>query len=126
MVGAPGSATRTQGVWVTGDQTIDWVLEPQGKHVTRSPDERLHIHVRAYWHAGGAFQLAALTLAALDGTKQDATVECQEAPKQNAITAYKSPYSHSFANLRKYDSGVHRIELFLGFRRHGIQPEPHR
>ncbi|WP_405731173.1 hypothetical protein OG607_32880 [Streptomyces sp. NBC_01537] len=109
---------------MTGDQTIDWAVKPEGKYVTRSPDERLHVDVRLYWHAGGVFQLAALTRAALKYAGQDIKVKCRALPRQDRITAYKSQYNHSFANLHEYDSGVSRIDQFLGFRRQSKQPKP--
>lgn len=123
------SQSRTQDVWVTGDQTIDWVLKPEGRYITRNPEERLHGDVKLYWHAGGAFQLASLTQAAMlhdgQGIPQVTPSPQDEVwPRQDKLTAYRSRFSHSFALMNSYESGICRIEQFFGFRHHGGQPRP--
>ncbi|WP_158754738.1 hypothetical protein [Streptomyces sp. NRRL F-2580] len=115
----------SQKIWVTGDQTIDWALMPDGRYTTRSADDRLHVAMKLYWHAGGAFQLASLSKAALHYARQGTarTVRPALSLKQRDITAYGSSYNHSFSVLRDY-GGVKRVEQFLGFRGHNTQVEP--
>ncbi|CAM5567687.1 hypothetical protein STANM309S_02729 [Streptomyces tanashiensis] len=112
----------SQKIWVTGDQTIDWVLIPEGRYITRSADDRLHVAMKLYWHAGGAFQLASLSRAALRyaGQRTVRSVRPALSLNQRDITAYGSSYNHSFSVLRDY-GGVKRVEQFLGFRSHNTQ-----
>jgi hypothetical protein len=103
-------------VWIVGDQTIDWVVEPSEKYSSRSTDERLHVSVTPYWNTGGVFLLKKMINAALnEGATKPNRVLCAREPGNPGDITNGNLLNHSFAVLEKYES-KHRISQFLGFR----------
>jgi len=120
---------------VTGDQTIDWVVQRWDDLGVRSADERLHANADLFWHKGGMFLLNSMINAALNQGNGDANhCHCADPPSEDELTAYQTGYNHSFAILGDYKPSkdelfrwnkrgmaapgtVHRIRSYLGFRK---------
>ncbi|MGW1673400.1 hypothetical protein [Streptomyces sp. NPDC002324] len=109
-------------IFVTGDQTIDWCVNPSSDYESRSPDERLHVSVGLCWHKGGVFLLKSMIDQAIGGRGESCDCVCPD-PKESDLKAYKTPYNHSFAilaNFKKGESGpgeCFRVQQFIGFRK---------
>ncbi|MCC3773504.1 ATP-binding protein [Streptomyces sp. UNOB3_S3] len=111
-------------VFITGDQTIDWVFMESDSSGIRHDDERLRARLTVGWHAGGVTLLESLVK---ESITTRATVKCAYSkPNKDEIRTYDNPYNHTFALMAKGERNRARIKDYLGFRESGKPNAPER